>query len=104
MMRLRTSVLPLAILATLGLSLAGCEQKPDPDKASAVAADPAAAPAATTPAATAQGEDEGESEARGPEAGHPYGPQAGMERGREAREHGMRMAPDPAAAADKPPQ
>jgi hypothetical protein len=98
--RLRTSVLPLAILATLGLSLAGCEQKPDPGKASTVAADPAAAPAA----APAPGEGEAEAEARGPEAGHPYGPQAGMERGRERREHGMRMAPDPAAAADKPPQ
>lgn len=103
MIRLAKSILPIAVSAALGLSLAACDRKPDepksPQAATAVDTAPAAAPAAPT----ATGETESEAGV-GPEGGPPYGPRAGMERGREGREHGMRMAPDPTAPAAKPPE
>lgn len=100
MIRLEKSILPIAVSAALGLSLAACDRKPDePKPPQAVDTAPAAAPA--TPAASGETESEA---GVGPEGGPPYGPRAGMERGREGREHGMRMAPDPTAPAAKPPE
>jgi len=101
MIRLQRFILPIAISAALGLSLAACDRKPEEPKAPQ-AGDPS--PAAAAPATpTASGETESEADP-GPDGGLPYGPRAGMERGREGREHGMRMAPDPTAPAAKPPE
>lgn len=100
MTKLEKSIAHIALAAAFALSLAACEKKPDTGKASQAVS---SATQNAVPAATAG---EGESETRaGPpgvgDDGIPHGPRAGMERGREAREHGMGMAPQP-PPADKP--
>lgn len=107
MIDLEKSIAHVAIATALALSLAACEQKPATEKASISTSNAAqdAAPAAAN--ATSGGEGESETQVGLPgktDDDHPYGPRAGMERGREAREHGMGMAPSPESPADKPPK
>lgn len=85
--------------------LAACQPKTDvADKPTAAAdASQAVAPAAAPTAATAPaGESEGQTEAAtSADDDRTHGPRAGMGMGREAREHGMGMAPNPPPPAGK---
>lgn len=110
MNNLEKSIAHVAVATALALSLAACERKPATEKASIATS--STAQVAARPAANATSGGEGELEAQAGPPGktdddHPYGPRAGagMERGREAREHGMGFAPSsPEPPADKSPQ
>jgi len=104
MINLAKSAILAAAAAASTLSLAACQQKPDAGDAAKAAADaaqtPAAAPQATPDTTVGEGEAEGPLGVGDDDRAH--GPRAGMERAREAREHGMGMAPAPGPAEGKP--